>query len=95
MTERKSLKLQIIVAISIWFGLQYGSTHAVELGGSPLVMLERDETTVHTGYTSQSYTEALDEGFLPYYRPGDWFMQDNARVHTSSMTREYLERHRT
>ena len=58
----------------------------------PLVIVERDETTVQRGYTSQSYIQALDEVLLPYYYPGECFMQDNARVHTSRMT-EHLERH--
>lgn len=27
------------------------------------------------------------------YSPGEWFMQDNARIHTSRDSTEFLERH--
>jgi transposase len=72
---------------SIWI------TPGGRVGRSPLVIMERDYTSPGHGYTSWSYTNALEEGLLPYYQPGDRFLQDNARVHTSVETKGYLERH--
>ena len=78
---------QQIVWASIWI------TPGGRVGRSPLVIMERDYTSKGKGYTSQSYMKALDEGLLPYYQPNDRFLQDNARIHTSKATKEYLERH--
>ena len=60
---------------------------------SPLVIMTRDETAPRHGYTAQSYIWALEEGLQPDYRPGQWFMQDNARIHTAYFSREWLEVH--
>ena len=78
---------QQMVWSSIWI------TRGGRVGRSPLVIMERDYTSKGQGYTSQSCIKALDEGLLPYYQPGDRFLQDNARVHTSQATKKYLERH--
>ena len=70
---------------------------SMTLGGrvwrSPLVVMTRDEAAPRRGYTAQSYIWALEEGLMPYYRPGEWFMQDNARIHTAYACREWLEVH--
>ena len=55
--------------------------------------MKRDYAFKGQGYTDQSYIKALDEGLLPYYQPGYQSLQDNARVHTPQVTKEYLERH--
>jgi hypothetical protein len=47
---------------------------------SPLIIMERDPDAPRYGYTSQSYIQALTEGFLP-------------RVHTSRRTRAWLAEH--
>jgi hypothetical protein len=60
---------------------------------SPLVVMSRDETTARRGYTAQSYIQALEEGLQGNYRPGQWFMQDNAPIHTALASREWLESH--
>jgi hypothetical protein len=60
---------------------------------SPLVIMKRDEGSPGRGYTSWSYQQALDEGLLPNYKPGDRFLQDNSGVHTAKATKLYLERH--
>jgi transposase len=60
---------------------------------SPLVIMERDPDAPHGGYSSQSYIQALTEGLLPYCRPSQQFMQNNARVHTSHRTRAFLAEH--
>lgn len=39
----------------------------------------------------KSYLDVLGEGLLPFYEPGDPFMQDNARIHTSGAVKEWLE----
>jgi transposase len=43
--------------------------------------------------SSRSYFDVLDEGLLPYYEPGDIFVQGNARVHVMGCTPEWLEEH--
>jgi transposase len=78
---------QQMVWASIWI------TPGGRVGRSPLVIMERDYTAARHGYTGWSYTNALDEGLLPTYCPGERFLQDNARVHTSQWTKDYLERH--
>lgn len=35
----------------------------------------------------------MEECLLPLYCPGDLFMQDNARIHTSKAIKEFLETH--
>ena len=60
---------------------------------SPLVIMERDLDAPHNGYTTRSYLTALKEGLVPYYQPGQVFMQDNARIHTSLDAREFLMDH--
>jgi tRNA A37 threonylcarbamoyladenosine biosynthesis protein TsaE len=37
------------------------------------------------------YQQALEGGLFPIYEPGDTFQQDNARIHTSYSTQEFLE----
>jgi transposase len=60
---------------------------------SPLVIMERDPDALRGGYSSQSYIQALTEGLLPHWRRSQQFMQDNARVHTSRLTRAWLAEH--
>jgi len=60
---------------------------------SPLVIMTRDLSAKRNGYSAWSYTEALEEGLLPSYSPGEWFMQDNARIHTAVHSREWLMDH--
>lgn len=62
-------------------------------GRSPLVIMERDSDSTSNGYTATSYIRALEEGLAPYYRPGTFFLQDNARIHTARATKEWLEVH--
>lgn len=60
---------------------------------SPLVIMTRDQAAARRGYTTWSYTKALEEGLMDAYRPGDWFMQDNAPIHTAQALKEWLEVH--
>lgn len=55
--------------------------------------MTRDITARRHGYTSNSYIAALEEGLLPYYRPGQLFMQDNSPIHTSQLSRNWLQLH--
>ena len=48
---------------------------------------------VRGGYNSESYVETLREGLVPLYEPGLAFQQDNAPIHTSAMSTEWLEEH--
>ena len=72
---------------SIW------CTPGGRVGRSPLVVMVRDPDAPRRGYSSLSYCEALEEGLLPQYSHGQRLMQDNARIHTSKYTKEWLELH--
>jgi hypothetical protein len=61
------------------------------IGRSPLVLMTRDSSAKRNGYSAWSYCEALEEGLQPQYKPGERFMQDNAKVHTSKLTKKWLE----
>jgi hypothetical protein len=56
--------------------------------------MERDSKAPRGGYSAQSYIQALKKELLPYWRCSQLFMQDNARVHTAAVTRDFLnQRH--
>ena len=52
------------------------------VGGSDLIIMERDASAPRGEYSTWSYLEALQEGLLPLYT-GQEFQQDGARIHTS------------
>ena len=60
---------------------------------TPLIFMVRDEENKNHGYTARSYISALEDGLLPIYQPGQPFQQDNAYIHISKMTKEWLEEH--
>ncbi|KAK4243165.1 DDE superfamily endonuclease-domain-containing protein [Corynascus novoguineensis] len=60
-------------------------------GRSLLVIMTRDHDAPRNGYTASSYIWALEEGLEPYYRPGTFFLQDNAKIHVASKTKDWLE----
>jgi transposase len=68
-------------AIMVWGSIWVTPNGGV--GRSPLVIMQRDETAARNGYSAWSYIQALQEGLLPNYMPGEWFMQDNARIYTA------------
>jgi hypothetical protein len=41
-----------------------------------MVIMERDSNAPRSGYSAQSYMEALTKGLLPYWRRSHLFMQD-------------------
>ena len=57
---------------------------------SPLVIMDRDPDAPRGGYSAQSYIEALEQGLLPNYRPGERFIQDNTRIHTVNKSTNLL-----
>jgi transposase/transposase-like protein len=61
---------------------------------SPLVIMERDLNAPKHGYSAQSYIQALTKGLLPHWRRSQWFMQDNARIHTSCAAMNFLRSHK-
>jgi hypothetical protein len=74
----------------VWGGicLRNGCGHK-----SPLVIMKRDQprpSRTIGGYKSWSYIEALKEGILPIYRNDVNWQQDNASIHTSIQTTEWL-----
>jgi transposase len=60
---------------------------------SELVVMTRDEAAARRRCIAQSYIQALEEELRDSYRPGEWFMQDNAPIHTAHTSREWLEVH--
>jgi hypothetical protein len=56
---------------------------------SDLVIMDRDFNAPKHEYSSESYLEALRKGLLPYWRRIQLFMQDNARIHTSRVVRQF------
>ena len=85
--KEKGKKLSQMVWASIWVDNQGRPRR------SELIIMERDPDALHQGYSSKSYIKTLEEGLLPYYRPGDIFQQDNARIHTSKAVKEWFESH--
>jgi transposase len=85
--KEKSNKMSQMVWGAIWV------TPNGRVGRSPLIIMERDFASKKHGYSGRSYTNTLEEGLLPQYRPGQIFMQDNAPIHTSKHTKEWLETH--
>ncbi|KZL83806.1 transposase [Colletotrichum incanum] len=59
-------------------------------GKSELVFLERDDTSEKKGYSSNSYIECLKKGYLPNQDDTRHFIQDNAPIHSSAKTTEWL-----
>ena len=57
---------------------------------SLLVIMTRDPNSARNSYSANSYIEALEEGLLPNYQPGERFMIDNASIHTAERTSEFL-----
>ncbi|XP_014550309.1 hypothetical protein COCVIDRAFT_115804, partial [Bipolaris victoriae FI3] len=55
---------------------------------SPLVIMTRDISAQRHRYTSNSYTQALEEGLLPIYRAGQHFMQDNALIYKLNILKD-------
>jgi hypothetical protein len=75
-------KLSIMVWGAIWRG-----------GKSDIIVMIRDQTAKRKGYTSLSYQEALSKGLLPIYNGTRRFQQDNARIHTSQSSTDWLLSH--
>jgi hypothetical protein len=57
-------------------------------GRSPLVIMTRDPKSLRQGYSANSYIWALEEGLEPFYRPGTFYLQDNARIYTAKKSKE-------
>jgi len=53
----------------------------------------RDEAAAHKGYSSMSYIQTLEEGLIFCYQPGIFFLQDNAKIHTSRATMTWFRNH--
>jgi transposase len=62
-------------------------------GKSDIVIMTRDETSKRNGYTSKSYQWALEEGLLLIYDGMRRFQQDNAKIHVSQSSIEWLMEH--
>jgi hypothetical protein len=75
-------KISIMVWGAIWRG-----------GKSDLIIMTRDSTARRNGYTSRSYQLALSEGLFPIYDNTRRFQQDNAKIHVSESTIEFLMEH--
>jgi transposase len=60
---------------------------------SKLVIMERDPDAKKYGYSAQSYIKTLTKGLLPHYRRSQYFMHDNAAIHTARVVRSFLTEH--
>lgn len=58
-----------------------------------LIVMTRDSEAARNGYTSWSYVKALSEGLLPFINEFELFQQDNARIHTSEKSKDWLLLH--
>ena len=56
--------------------------------------MDRDEDSPsQRGFTKISYIQALKKGLLPFYQPSQVFQQDNAKIHTAVLTKEWFKTH--
>ncbi|TRX98654.1 hypothetical protein FHL15_000728 [Xylaria flabelliformis] len=60
---------------------------------SPLIVMEGDPKAPRGGVSSRVYLQTLEDGLLPYYEPGDIFMQDGAQIHTANKVKVWFETH--
>ena len=60
-------------------------------GRSELIAMERDPRAPRNGYSARSYIWALEEGLLPVLDEDTIYQMDNAPIHTSHETTEWLE----
>jgi transposase len=75
------------ITIMVWGGIWKG-------GRTDLVVMERDyQPPQKGGYSSWSYQQALQKGLLPVYDGTRHFQQDNAKIHKSKSTVDWLLRH--
>jgi len=70
-----------MIWVIIWLGDDEGCKR-------PLIFVPGDPTAKRGGVSPNSYLDVLDEGLVPYCEPGDSFMQDNARIHTTKKVKE-------
>lgn len=54
------------------------------------VRMVRDPEAKANGYTAASYLDVLEDQIPTIYQPGIWFTQDNARIHTARVIREWF-----
>lgn len=62
-------------------------------GRTPLVFMQRDPDSRCFGFTSRSYIWALEEGLLHIYERDRSFIQDNATIHKSRASLNWLSQH--
>ena len=53
--------------------------------------MEQDNDSPKNGYSARFYIKILEEGLLPHYTPGRFFLQDNVRIHIAKVTKAWLE----
>jgi hypothetical protein len=56
-----------------------------------MVIMERDSNAPRSGYSAQSYMEALTKGLLPYWRRSHLFMQDGAGIHRARVIKSFFQ----
>ena len=57
------------------------------------MIMRHDPSSRRQGYTANSYIWALEEGLRPYYQPGVFYLQDNAKLHLASHVKDWFEQH--
>jgi transposase len=57
---------------------------------SRLMFMERDPDSPRTGYTAVSYTDVLGQELQRFMHANNYYMHDNAPIHTARWTSEWL-----
>ena len=81
-TNHGQPNITIMVYGAIWLG-----------GRSELVIMTRDSDSKGNRYTTWSYLQALEAALVPVYTPGQFYQQDNAKIHVSKAAKEWFEDH--
>lgn len=66
-----------------WAGIWYG-------GRTPLIVMNRDPTAKHRGYSAQSIIWAFEEAGEDVFNQGLLFQQDNAPIHNASTVSQWF-----
>jgi hypothetical protein len=78
--------LKANISIMVWAMVFKG-------GRSLIVIIEQDSNAPRNRYTAESYKIALEKGLLEFYKPGQLFQQDNAKIHVAATSKEWFEKH--
>jgi DDE superfamily endonuclease len=76
------------VSVMVW------TAFSGDLGPIELLVMDWDNQSKGGGYLSRLYIHTLNQGLRDYYQNGMPFMQDNAPIHSTTITTMWLEDNR-